>query len=121
MPVNCIEALTNWLRWMPLFNEEFGHNPSLLECAEHLSIYPVLVEGCLPTAIVDRALIGPRTMTRVVRLMNLLPVMSMISWKPFQTAFSGSRQRKTSLTSTGSAGRPESPLRHPSSRNVESR
>ena len=40
------------------FNEEFGRNPSLEECAEHLGIRPVLLEDTWPTPIVLRASIG---------------------------------------------------------------
>ena len=39
MPVNGIEALSKWHRWMPLVNEGFGQNPSLQECTEHLLIH----------------------------------------------------------------------------------
>ena len=70
-----IEALTKRLRCMPLFNKGLGHNPSLKKCAEHLGICPGLLEGCLPTLIVDGALVGQRTVTRAVRLLKLLPVL----------------------------------------------
>ena len=50
LPVNGIEALTKLRKWVPLFNEEFGRNPSLEECAEHLGIRPVLLEGYLAHA-----------------------------------------------------------------------
>ena len=85
---------------MPLFNEELGHNPALQECAEYLSIYPVLVDGYLHTAIIDRAVHYDKG-SQIIELIagdeqDLLEILS--------DAFSGSRQKKTSLRLHGFSG-----------------
>ena len=47
LPVHATEAMARLRKWGPIFSAEFGRNPTLEECAEHLGMKPALLEGYL--------------------------------------------------------------------------
>ena len=47
LPVHATEAMARLRKWGPIFSTQFGRNPTLEECAEHLGMRPALLEGYL--------------------------------------------------------------------------